>query len=212
MGCSELAGAGKTIFRNLLIKIDDIPISKKYGCNSIYQFSWRVHMYKPVIEMEKILRKEKEFYDDLYRLENEKSEAILKRDWKLLEAISLDQSGLFPDIEKMESRREELIEEYRKVNNLDDLDRVVKLRDIVLSMDEDSSLHMLQLGIDLREVIVKVNSLVKTNNVLINDNLEFFNILISGLKNGRNDRIGYDSRGKEDNIKTAAPVIFNQTA
>ncbi len=169
-------------------------------------------MYKPVIEMEKILRKEKEFYDDLYRLENEKSEAILKRDWKLLEAISLDQSGLFPDIEKMESRREELIEEYRKVNNLDDLDRVVKLRDIVLSMDEDSSLHMLQLGIDLREVIVKVNSLVKTNNVLINDNLEFFNILISGLKNGRNDRIGYDSRGKEDNIKTAAPVIFNQTA
>jgi len=169
-------------------------------------------MFKPVIEMEKVLKKEKDYYENLFRLEEDKREAILKRDWSLLEMLSREQSDLFPLIDDLENRREKLIDEYRKINGLDDLTREIRLKDIVLSMDEDSSHHLLQLGMDLKEIMTRVGTIIKSNNVLINDNREFFNILLSGLKDGMSVRAGYNKNGKEDTVNKTASLLFNQTA
>jgi flagellar biosynthesis/type III secretory pathway chaperone len=168
-------------------------------------------MYRPVIEMEKILSREIELYEDLYRLEIEKSEAIIGKEWDVVENLSARQETGLSEIDSLEKTRERLIEEYRKINNLDDLSRSITLKEIVLSMDEDSSHHLLQLGMELKEIMNRTSSLVKTNDTLLHDNMEFFNILMSGLKNNRG-QAGYGNDGKEENLKVSDPMIFNQTA
>ncbi len=168
-------------------------------------------MYKPVIDMEKILSTEIELYERIHRLENEKSEAIIQKNWEMVEQLSISQDRGLVEIDSLEKDREKLIEEYRRINNLDDLARDVTLRDIILSMDEDSSHHLLQLGMELKDIMNKTSNLVKSNDILLNDNMEFFNILMSGLKNNR-VRTGYRKDGKEENLKSTDPVLFNQTA
>ncbi len=168
-------------------------------------------MYKPVIEMEKILSREIELYESLFNLEIDKSEAITRKDWRSVENISLRQEKELSEIDLLEKKREKLIQEYRKLNNLDDLTREVTLRDIILSMDEDSSHHLLRLGMDLKSVMNRTSDLVRTNGTLLHDNMEFFNILMSGLKTNRG-QAGYGNDGKEENLKSSHPVLFNQTA
>lgn len=169
-------------------------------------------MFRAVVEMEKVLRQEKDHYEKLYRLEEEKRHAILQRNWAGLESLSKEQSDLFPLIDRLETKREELIDEYRTINGLDDLNREIRLKDIVLSMDEDSSHHLLQLGMELKDMMTRVGDIVKNNNVLINDNREFFNILLSGLKDGVSVRGGYDKSGREEAAARAGALLFNQTA
>lgn len=168
-------------------------------------------MYRPVIEMERILSREIELYEDLYELEIDKSAAIIQKEWDVVEKLSVRQETGLSEIDLLETSREKLIDDYRRTNNLDDLAREITLKDIVLSMDEDSSHHLLQLGIDLKDLINKTSNLVKTNDTLLHDSMEFFNILISGLKDNRG-RAGYGNDGKEENLKVSAPALFNRTA
>ncbi len=168
-------------------------------------------MYKPVIEMEKILSREIELYEDLYKLEIEKSEAIIRKEWDVVEKLAARQETGLSEIDLLEKRREDLIEDYRRTNNLDDFSRNITLKEIVLSMDEDSSHHLLRLGMDLKDIMNKTSHLVKTNDTLLHDNREFFNILMSGLKTG-GGQAGYGNDGKEENMKISNPVLFNQTA
>jgi flagellar biosynthesis/type III secretory pathway chaperone len=168
-------------------------------------------MYRPVIEMEKILSREIELYESIYKLEIDKSEAIIQKEWEIVENLSARQETGLSEIDSLEKSREVLIEDYRKINNLDDLSRKITLKEIVLSMDEDSSHHLLQMGMELKDIMNNTSKLVKTNDTLLHDNMEFFNILMSGLKNNRG-QAGYGNDGKEENLKASDPLLFNQTA
>ncbi len=168
-------------------------------------------MFRPVVDMERILTEENNIYTCLYDLEREKSEALIKKDWENLEKLSIEQDKLFSKLELIEKEREQLIDEYSRMNNLDDLQREITLKDIVLSMDEDSSHHLLELGMELKNIMMKTEGLVRTNEKILNDNMEFFNILISGLKNRTAINEGYGKDGREENRKAADSLLFNRT-
>ncbi|MCP4135972.1 MAG: flagellar protein FlgN [bacterium] len=167
-------------------------------------------MMQPVIELKRILKAECELYENIYSLEEEKSEAILEREGRLLESLSRDQELLIAQIDILEHEREVQIENYRKINNLDDLGRDISLKDIAYSMNEDSSQQLLQYGMDLKAILLKLQSKQATNKKLIDDNMEFFNLLMSGIRENSSEKAGYGSDGKEKS-RVANPVMFNQT-
>lgn len=164
----------------------------------------------PVIELEKTLKDEIDIYHKLYGLEERKSRAIVERDGKYLESLSAEQEGLLSLLARQESRRKRLIEEYKTGNRLDDLSREVTLKEIVRSMDEDSSHKLLRLGMDLRRGLIKMKSLQETNRKLIEDNMEFFDILLSNLKSFVSLKTGYSVRGIEEN-RVSSSLLFNKT-
>ena len=127
--------------------------------------------------------------------------------------MSKKQDELLSTIDELELQRIEQIEKYKILNKLDDLGKEITLKDIVLSMDEDSTHHLFELGSELKNTIIKIGNIVKINDKLLNDNMEFYNILLSGMKNSTATEIGYSEDGKENNNNKAAdPMLFNQTA
>ncbi len=168
-------------------------------------------MLQPVIEMEKILQEELNIYEQIYFLEEQKSDAIIARDGKKMESISLDQEKLLKKIEKYEKKREKQIELYRTSNKLDEQVMPATLKNVVHSMDEDSAHHLLRIGLDLKNLLVRMNRLQRNNEKLIHDNLEFYDILVSGLRSSNSMESGYDRDGCEEE-KISGSMIFNQTA
>ena len=168
-------------------------------------------MLKPVVNLEKILCEQKRVCQRIYDIEERKAGAITERNGKLIEKLSLEQEGLLSIMSQLENRRLQEIDNYRKINRLDDIADNLTLKDIVLSMDEDSSHHLFKHGIELKKILVKISNLHKTNEKLIQDNMEFFNLLISGIKSNSNINPGYSSDGKEEE-STANSILFNQTA
>ena len=164
----------------------------------------------PVIALKKILEKEVSIYREVLRLEEEKGEAIANRDGKQLETVTLEQEHLLKSIGTLEEERISVIEEYSRQNHLDDLGRPVTLKDVVSLMDEDSTHTLMGLGMELKRHLQKLGRLHETNQVLIQDNLEFFNLLISGLKSAVSMDDGYGPQG-DGKQKVAGSLMFNKT-
>ncbi len=164
----------------------------------------------PVIALKKILEKEVSIYREVLRLEEEKGEAIANRDGKQLETVTLEQEHLLKSIGTLEEERISVIEEYSRQNHLDDLGRPVTLKDVVSLMDEDSTHTLMGLGMELKRQLQKLGRLHETNQVLIQDNLEFFNLLISGLKSAVSMDDGYGPQG-DGKQKVAGSLMFNKT-
>ena len=92
-------------------------------------------------------------------------------------------------------------------NKLDD----VTLDEIVNSTDSGSSEHIITLGKDLNEIMIKLSDLQECNMHIANDNMNFYNVIINGLKNSISIDSGYRSDGKEGE-KISSSILFNQTA
>lgn len=167
-------------------------------------------MKDPVIGMEKLLVDEKNLYKKIYSIEEKKSSAIIERDGKLLEKLSLEQEKLLSAISCHETRREKLIENYRKMNKLINMREDISLKDIAQSMDIKSSSALLKEGKELKDVLLKIGNLQDINKRLLNDNLEFFNILFSGLKSSTSIQSGYGRDGKEED-RIADSIVINKT-
>ena len=168
-------------------------------------------MINPVVEIERILKKQIDLYTRLSALEEEKSDAILARDGKKLERLSREQEEILENVSHLETARQTQIENYRVMNRLDDLPREITLKDVVQSMNEDSSQRLLSLGIDLKRILMRLAGLNETNEKLMRDNMECFDMLLSRLRSTVSLRTGYSSRGVEE-AKVANPMIFNKMA
>ncbi len=168
-------------------------------------------MLSPVIELEKILIEEKRLYEEVYSIEYEKSESIIARDGKTLEKLSIKQESLIFEITNLEDKRKKEIERYIHLNKIRDFKSDASLKEIVQSMDEDSSSHLLRIGLELKNTILKITEKQKLNSSMTADNLEFFNMLLSGLRTGSSLDAGYGMNGKED-ARSIRPLIFNKTA
>jgi len=168
-------------------------------------------MVKSVIEMEKILIKENDIYTRILEVEDTKGEAILDRNGEKLQKLVESQESLIGEIEKLESRRVACIESYIKNNNLHDMGKDLSLKEVVASMNEDSAQHLLTLGMDLKKKLLRLQEKQQLNMKLLEDNMEFFNILISGLRDSSSMKSGYGSDGKEEETITN-PVLFNLRA
>jgi len=165
----------------------------------------------PVYEMEKILKKENDLYNKIYSIEKEKSDAIFDRNGNKIKKLSLDQEIIIQKISVLESRREKEIEKYKISNNLEDITESLSLKDIVRSMDEDSAHHLLRLGMELKDNLIKLHNLQIVNKKMISVNMEFYNILLSNLKENNSGESGYGNNGKEDSVNSN-PVFVNKTA
>jgi len=167
-------------------------------------------MENPVVALEKVLSREKELYESICSLESTKKEAIITRDGRTLERLSIDQERILVEVQQLEKRRSRLIDEYSYKCRLNDLGRDITLSDIVASMDEDSSLHLMRIGMDLKDALVRLKNLQELNGNLLKDTMEFYQILLSGLKNGISEEAGYGRDGKEEG-RIAGSILFNKT-
>jgi flagellar biosynthesis/type III secretory pathway chaperone len=166
-------------------------------------------MAGPVAEIDKILNEELRLYTDLYELEEKKSDAIVSTDGKALESAAAGQETILARVAKLEKARRKYIAVYAEMNRLNDLGREVTLSDVVRLMDEDSSCRLLATGMELRKLLTRIAALHETNQRLIADNLEFFEMLMSGLKSTVSVNTGYSEKGMERS-RVAGSLIFNR--
>jgi hypothetical protein len=170
-------------------------------------------MRNSVSKMESILNEEKVIYSKILEIERQKGEAISEQNGEHLERYALDQAQFLERIDELEIERESLVSEYVRNNRLDDLGKEVTLKEILLSMDEDSSRHLMRIAMELKTQLIELQKIKETHDRMLNDNMEFYNILLSGLKKGSKLDSSYGSDGKEDEgVKAKNPLLFNQTA
>jgi hypothetical protein len=158
-----------------------------------------------------ILEREKEIYEKICHIEEKKSEAIMERDGKVIEELSLSQEKFLKEIEGLENERIALMKKYKNVFLTEQNKSEITLQDIIESIDSKQGKILQQSGVELKDVLTKVGRVQDLNSQLLMDNMEFYDIIISGLKNSSSIGTGYGSDGKEQ-VGTINPVLFNITA
>ena len=156
-----------------------------------------------VHNIENILRRELELYEKVCDLEEKKGEAIISRDGFLLESLSSEQETILNAILELEAQRNELIIVYKKERKLDDLSREITLRDIIRSLNEDLANRIYQLGVDLKALLYKIQSLAETNEKLARDHIEVFALMLKEIKGRLSLRTGGASIG----VRKDGPVM-----
>jgi hypothetical protein len=166
-------------------------------------------MDKHAAEIKNILKEETGLFDRLYTLERTKTSAIIEHNGSLLEKLSLEQEGLFSNIMVLETDRMKRVDEFKKSRKIHD--RGVSLNDIAARMDAPAAEHMRLFGRNLKDMMQRLRRLQETNRVLINDNMEYYNILLTGLRRTGPLDTGYGRDGKEEeNLKNS--ILFNKRA
>jgi len=165
-------------------------------------------MHHAVLKLENIMKLEKEIYQEIFQIEEDKSEAIIKKTGRAIEELSVSQEKLLGKVESLEKERLKLMEGYKKHGNLHLQGREITLLDIADSVDKASSVKLKEAGQELKKILLKVKNIQDMNSQLLKDNMEFYDILISGLKNSSTLRSGYGRDGKEKG-RVFNPVLFN---
>lgn len=162
-------------------------------------------MGESIVELEQILQSEYELYSRLYELEQEKSEAILNRNGATIESFAREQERLLGEIAVQESRRKNALDRYQRLHHIDIGQDDITLTNLV-SMEDEGSSHLLATGRELKTLLLKIRSLQETNQKLLQDNIEFFNALITRFKNSVSLR-GYSEKGSEEFTMTDSVMI-----
>ena len=165
-------------------------------------------MHQAVLKLENILKLEREIYQQIFHIEEDKTEAIMKREGKAIEELSVSQEKLLKKIESLENERSLIMEEYKKHHRIQLRGNEITLQDIVNSGDSGSSSALKEAGLELKKILNKVKNVQDMNSCLLKDNMEFYDIFISGLKNSSSLRSGYGRDGKEKG-RVFNPVLFN---
>jgi len=159
-------------------------------------------------ELTAILEHEREIYEKIYYIEEKNSKAIMERDGKLIEELSGSQEKFLKEIERLENERIALMKKYKNGSMIKQNKGEITLKDIIESIDSDQGEILRQAGVELKNILLKITGVQDLNSQLLTDNMEFYDIIISGLKNSSVIRSGYGSDGKED-AGVVNPVLFN---
>ncbi len=166
-------------------------------------------MEKHIIEMIRILKEEAGLFEKLCSLEKDKTGAIVDHNGKLIEKISGEEEGLLTRISDLESIRLKQVDACMRQQHI--RKEHVTLSDVAATAEKPLSENMLLLGRSLKEVMMRLDRLQETNRVLIHDNMEYYNILLTGLRRNSSAETGYGSDGREEE-KLKNSILFNQTA
>lgn len=159
-------------------------------------------------DLEHILSEEQRIFEEVYRLEEEKSDAIIERDGNLLQNISNSQEKNLTSIEPLELSRNQIINEFRRNHGLQS-GYFITLKDIVSTIGIEDE-KVTELGKNLNKTLEKIKSLQETNSRLLNDNLQFYNTLVKEVKDSYTIKTGYSKEGTE-NEEVAGSLILNRT-
>ena len=138
-------------------------------------------MKKNEMEIENILQSEITVYEDILLLEEEKGRAILKKDGKLIEDISMRQESLVREIDDLEQERINAAACYRR-HPLSPGSGDPTLNEIAAVMEGESGARLLEAGSELKGILKRITEIQGVNAQMIRDNIDFFEILIEGLK------------------------------
>lgn len=166
-------------------------------------------MEKHIINIMKILKEETGLFEKLCFLEKDKTSAIVDHNGRLIEKISGEEEGLLAQISELESKRLAQVNDYMKSRHI--RKDMMTLSDVAAAADRMDSANMLLLGRSLKEVMMRLGRLQEANRVLINDNMEYYNILLTGLRRDSTLDTGYGRDGREEE-KLKNSILFNQTA
>lgn len=122
--------------------------------------------------------------------------------------MSSNQEKLLFKIEALEVEREKLLSVLSAETGIRQGATLVEFTSGVSIGD---SAGIMKSGSALKNVILKLKDKQEANKKLLRDNIEFFEILISDLKNSSSLRSGYGSDGKEKS-RVVNPVLFNTKA
>ena len=165
-------------------------------------------MHQIFSKLESILADETILYNEIYTLEKEKTEAAVEKKGVLIQELSANQEKLLFKIETLETERVRVLD-LLAVNT--GMKPGLTLSEITSGLDSESSSRIKRCGSELKNVIVKLRDKQDSNKKLLQDNIEFFEILISDLKNSSSLKSGYGSDGKEKS-RVVNPVLFNTKA
>lgn len=168
-------------------------------------------MPSAVKEIERILNHQNSEYCEILKLEESKGDAIIAKNGKLIQEITGKQEKQLRNVESLEQERLAVIGRYFPGLASEKDRKSITLKDIADSLDSESAERILKPGSELKTLLLKVKAKQETNSAMLKDNIEYFDILISGLKNSSSLKSGYDRDGKEDE-RVINPVLFNQKA
>lgn len=159
------------------------------------------------MEIENILKSEITVYEDILLLEEEKGRAILKKDGRLIEDLSLRQESLIKEIDDLELERIRAVAGCRRPD-LSQNSQEPTLNEIASVMGREQGARLLEAGAELKGILQKIREIQDVNTRMIKDNIEFFEILIEGLKDSSSIKSGYNSEGRESS-RMVNPVLFS---
>lgn len=159
------------------------------------------------MDIENILQSEITVYEDILLLEEEKGRAILKKDGRLIEDLSLRQESLIKEIDDLEFERIKAVADcsWRCPSSGS---KEPTLKEIASVMKREHGARLLTAGEELKGILQKITEIQGVNERMIKDNIEFFEILIEGLKDSSSIKSGYNSEGRESS-RTVNPVLFS---
>jgi flagellar biosynthesis/type III secretory pathway chaperone len=160
------------------------------------------------VEMEKILEYELGTFEHLYSLEEKKTVAIINHDGKLLEKISREQEALISKVQALEEDRIRAISDFKKARRC--IGETPTLKEISDAVEVGEKDRLTSIGGNLGDIVNRLYKLQKTNGTLINDNMEYYNILRKGLRGKGMTHTGYSQEGKEEETLKQS-ILFNQT-
>lgn len=153
-----------------------------------------------------IIVREIDIYNTLLHFEEQKREAIVAFNGDLLFSLSKEQETLLHELEKLEHTRQKLVKSHAK-NTLGSGD--ITLKDFIASMKagDDSIITDASL---LKVKIEKFARLHEANKKLIQDNIEFFNVVLSSLRKAVTVETGYGPEGLAKRSASGS-VLMNKT-
>ncbi len=156
-----------------------------------------------------ILKEEAGLFERLYSLERNKTSAIIEHNGSLLEKLSREQEELISGIMALENDRMKRVDAFKKVRHIGH--QGVSLGEIAGRIEAPENEQVRLLGRGLKEIMSRLRRLQETNQSLIRDNMEFYNIMLAGLRRAGSPDTGYgrDGRG-EENLRNS--ILFNKKA
>jgi len=165
-------------------------------------------MHQNFSKLERILEDEAMLYHEIYNLEKEKTDAVIEKNGVLIQELSSSQEKILFRIDALEAEREKVI---ARLSSDRGFRSGVTLAEITSGIGDEVSSRIVKCGGILRDIIIKLRDKQETNRKLLLDNIEFFEILISDLKNSSSLKSGYGRDGKEQS-RVVNPVLFNTKA
>ena len=155
-----------------------------------------------------ILHEEERLFEETHGIEERKIGAIMSHDGSLLDRLSRRQEAILEDIERIEKSRCALVSDFAALHNISGSHT---LSDIAGRVDANTAEWLVEAGRRLRLQLERLKKIQATVRTLIDDNMEYYRILIDGLKRGPGSSAQYGMNGREDE-KGPRSILINTTA
>lgn len=150
-------------------------------------------------------------YKKIEDIENTKSDYILTQDGEKIQELSEKQEHVLKRISNLEFERTEIINAFIIQNHLKKLKEDLTLKEVIDLIDDESAQSIYEAGAGLKTVVMNIKMLNDKNSMLLNDNLEFYNILMENMKDVNVKSEGYSSNGTHKTERGNGALIFNKT-